>query len=86
MMLLAVVLLAGSGMVWATTYTHTITAKTWSAYGDQTLSEVLWTAAATGGAYWGYDATKGQQFGSSTNPATALSLSTNGISGTVYIG
>jgi len=44
----------------ASAYSHTITAKTWDSYGAQTLSGVSWTAAATGGAYWGYDGTKGQ--------------------------
>lgn len=83
MLLMALVMLVGSGNVWGATYTHTITAKTWSAYGSQTLSGVAWTAAATGGAYWGYDATKGQQFGSSGSPATSLSLTTSGISGTI---
>lgn len=67
----------------AATYSHTITAKTWAAYGTQTLSGISWTAAATGGAYWGYDAAKGQQFGSAKQSASALSLSTNGFSGTI---
>lgn len=67
----------------ADTYSHTITAKTWSAYGDQTLNGVTWTASATGGSYWGYDATKGQQFGSAGSPATILSLTTSGITGTI---
>lgn len=83
MLLMALVMLVGSGNVWGATYTHTIAAKTWSAYGSQTLSGVAWTATATGGAYWGYDATKGQQFGSSGAPATSLSLTTSGISGTI---
>ncbi len=69
--------------LYADTYSHTITAKTWSAYGIQTLSGVDWNAAATGGAYWGYDATKGQQFGSASSPANPLSLTTSGISGTI---
>lgn len=67
----------------ATTYSHTITAKTWSVYGTQTLSGVSWTAAATGGDYWAYDATKGQQFGSAGAPAKPLTLSTSGISGSI---
>ncbi|MGK4566789.1 beta strand repeat-containing protein [Flavobacterium sp. 3HN19-14] len=64
-------------------YSHTISANTWSSYGSQTLSGVSWTAAATGGAFWAYDATKGQQFGSAASPATSLTLSTTGISGTI---
>ena len=67
----------------ADTYSHTIAAKTWSAYGDQTLSGVVWTASATGGNYFGYDATKGQQFGSNGSPANQLNLSTTGINGTI---
>lgn len=66
-----------------TTYSHTISSKTWSAYGAQTLTGVSWTAAATGGSYWGYDATKGQQFGSSGSPAKPLTLTTSGITGTI---
>jgi len=69
--------------LYADTYSHTITAKTWSAYGIQTLSGVDWNATATGGAYWGYDATKGQQFGSASSPANPLSMTTSGISGTI---
>jgi len=67
----------------ATTYSATITSQVWSAYGSQTLTGVSWTAAATGGAYWGYDGTKGQQFGSGSSPAKPLTLSTSGISGTI---
>jgi hypothetical protein len=82
-LLVAVVMLVANNGVFAETYTHTITAKVWSAYGSQTLTGVSWAATATGGAYWGYDATKGQQFGSSGSPATTLSLSTSAISGTI---
>ncbi len=67
----------------ADTYTHNIVAQAWTSYTSATLTGVNWTAAATGGGYWGYDATKGQQFGSGSNAATALSISTSGISGTI---
>ncbi len=67
----------------AAVYTHSITSKTWSAYDSQMLSTVSWAASATGGAYWGYDATKGQQFGSSGSPATNLTISTSEILGTI---
>ena len=67
----------------ATTYSHTITAKTWSSYGVQELSGIDWTAAATGGDYWGYEAARGQQFGSGNKPAELLTLSTSGISGSI---
>lgn len=83
LLLLIFGLLLANFSVFADTYTYTVTAKVWSAYGSQTLTGVAWTAAATGGGYWGYDATKGQQFGSSGSPATALSLTTAGIQGTV---
>ncbi len=71
----------------AVTYTYSFTAKVWSAYGNQTLSNVIWTAAGTSGTYFGYDTSntpsKGQQFGSSNNPATSLSLTTTGFTGTI---
>ena len=63
-------------------YTHTLTAKKWEADGDQTLSDVSWTLA-TDGTYFGYDATKGQQIGSGKAPASELTLSTSGLSGTI---
>ncbi|MEI8272367.1 MAG: hypothetical protein WCG08_07065 [Paludibacter sp.] len=83
-------ILSLSANLQADTYTHTISASTWTALGDQTLTGVTWTAAATwktGTSFFGYDTnntpSKGQQFGSSTNPATALTLTTNGILGTI---
>lgn len=82
-LLVLIIISTASLNAWADTYTYTFTTKAWSAYDSQILSSVSWTAAATGGAYWGYDATKGQQFGSSSNPATALSMTTAGISGTI---
>ena len=78
-----IVLLFLGGNAWGQTYSHTITAKTWSVYDTQTLSGVAWTAAATGGAYLGYDGTKGQQFGSKGSPATLLTLSTSDFPGTI---
>jgi len=83
---LVVMVVVGSGDINAITYSHTITSKTWSAYGFQTLTGVTWTAAATEGAYWGYEAgvtSRGQQFGSESIPATSLTLSTSGIYGTI---
>ena len=72
---------------WADTYSYSFSAKVWSAYGAQTLSNISWTATGTAGAYFGYDTnntpSKGQQFGSSNNSAKALSLSTSGIVGTI---
>ena len=84
-LLLAATLLFSIGIsnINADTYSYSFSAKVWSAYGDQTLNGVTWTASATGGSYWGYDATKGQQFGSASSPANPLNLKTSGISGTI---
>ncbi len=64
---------------------HTFTAKAWSAAGDWTISEKLWTMSGTddGTPYFGYDATKGQQFGSGTHPYSVVSLQSSAFSGTV---
>lgn len=48
----------------------------------QKLKAVDWTVESNGN-YWGYDGTKGQQFGSKDNPATTLTLSTSDIPGTI---
>lgn len=76
-------LVVGSLNSWATEYSYTFTAKVWSASGEQTLNDVAWTMTGTGGSYFGYDGTKGQQFGSGTKPYSALSLTTSDISGTI---
>lgn len=55
-------------------YSYTFTAKAYSAAGAQTLNSVSWAMAGTGGAYFGYDETKGQQFGSGNKPYSALTL------------
>ena len=60
-MLLLFALIAGSSSVWADEYSYTFTAKVWSAAGAQTLNGVSWTMAGTGGNFFGYDGTKGQQ-------------------------
>lgn len=64
-------------------YAYTFTAKQFSA-NDQTktLNGVDWTADGSGN-FWGYDSTKGQQFGSGSAPARDLTLATSGISGTI---
>ncbi|MDD4747822.1 MAG: hypothetical protein PHW19_11130, partial [Salinivirgaceae bacterium] len=82
-LMLLMLLFANAG--WGQTYTHTIISRTWSAYGTQTLSSVDWAATASGGSYWGYEATKGQQFGSSKSPANPLTLTTSDILGTITI-
>ena len=63
-------------------YTYTFTATEFSANGTKTLNGVDWTLAGDGN-YWGYDGTKGQQFGSSKKPYKSLTLSTSGIEGTI---
>ena len=83
--MMLVTLMAVGSVVAQTTYSHTITAKTWSALGEQSLNGVNWTAAgtATDGGYFGYDNTKGQQFGSGAKPFSALTLTTSEIAGTI---
>ena len=66
------------------TYTYTITAKTWSANGAQTLNSISWTLD-NNGSYYGYDGTKGQQVGSSGYPAKSMTLTTNGFSSATKI-
>ena len=65
-------------------YSYTFTAKVFDANNQtKTLNEVDWTFAGTGGNYFGYDGTKGQQFGSGSKPYSAFTFSTSGISGTI---
>ena len=65
-------------------YSYTFSAKVYDANNQtKTLNEIDWTFAGTGGEYFGYDATKGQQFGSGSKPFSAFTLSTSGISGTI---
>lgn len=67
------------------TWSHIISSKTWSAYGTQTINGKSWTAAVpnSDGANWGYDSTKGQQFGKAADPCSVLTLSTSAFSGTI---
>ena len=83
-MVLTVLLIVGIGQAWAETktYSYTFSAKQFSANSSKTLNTVSWTLAGDGG-YWGYDGTKGQQFGSGSDPYKTLTLSTSGISGTI---
>ena len=50
--------------------------------GTKVLNNVEWTLGGDGG-YWGYDGTKGQQFGSASKPYKTMTLSTSGIPGTI---
>ena len=83
-MVLTMLLIVGIGQAWAETktYSYTFSAKQFSANGSKTLNSVSWTLAGDGN-YWGYDGTKGQQFGSGSAPYKTLTLSTSGISGTI---
>ena len=64
-------------------YAYTFEKKTFLSNGTVALGEVEWTLAGDGG-YWGLDSNgKGQQFGSSKLPYKTMTLSTNGISGTI---
>lgn len=57
------------------TYTYTFTSKVFTALNQtMTFNSVNWKLTGTGGTYWGYDSTKGQQFGSGSAPFTALNL------------
>ena len=64
-------------------YSYTFTKTQFSANGTKDLGGVNWTLAGDGGGYWGYDAKKGQQFGSGALPYTSMTLSTSDIPGTI---
>ena len=77
-----IMMTAVSGLLAQTVYSHQFNAAAWNAFGTQTLSGVDWTASGNGG-YFGYDATKGQQFGSASNSCSYLNLQTSDIPGTI---
>ena len=58
------------------TYSYTFTSKQYSANGKKELGDINWTLAGDGG-YWGYDGTKGQQFGSGNSPYKELTLTSD---------
>ena len=66
------------------TWSYTFTTTTYTANGSKTLNGLSWTLAGDGG-YWGYDATKGQQFGKATSgyQYKTLTLSTTSYKGGV---
>ena len=69
------------------TWEHEITEKTWTEAGSQTISGKTWVqdcTIASGNGYWGYDGTKGQQFGSGSSPFSQLTLTSSAFSGTIY--
>jgi hypothetical protein len=60
------------------TWTYTFEASQYSTTKKTaTLNEIDWTMSGTGGEYFGYDATKGQQFGSGSKPFSAITLSSS---------
>lgn len=67
----------GQGLTKGEQYTYTFTKSVFSANGTKALGALNWTVAGDGG-YWGWDSQngKGQQFGSSSKPYTALTIST----------
>lgn len=67
----------GQGLTKGEQYTYTFTKSIFSANGTKALGALNWTVAGDGG-YWGWDSQngKGQQFGSSSKPYTALTIST----------
>ena len=68
----------------ADNYSHTFQKGDINANGAVTLSGVEWTLDGDG-SYWGWDSnsSKGIQLGSSKLPYKSMTLSTNGISGTI---
>lgn len=65
------------------TYNYTFTSKQFVGNGNKTLGGINWMLSGTNGSYWGYDGTKGQQFGSGSSPYTSMKLSTSDIEGTI---
>lgn len=63
-------------------YSYTFTSKQFSANGTVDLGGVSWTLAGDGD-FWGYDGTKGHQFGSGSYPYKTMTFSTSGIEGTI---
>lgn len=78
----AVMTTAFAGQTWGETYSYTFTSKQFSGNNTVSLNNVNWTLAGDGN-FWGYDGTKGQQFGSGSSPYKSLSLTTNNINGTI---
>ena len=66
-------------------YDYTFESKQWSAAGTIELGGHNWTMSGTddGTPYFGYDGTKGQQFGSGTHPYSDVSLQSSAFSGTI---
>lgn len=82
--LLLIVLSVFSSKAWGQiTYSYTFNNQQFNLNNQvKTLGSRDWTITNNGG-YYDYDATRGQQVWSSGNPASSMTLSTNGISGTI---
>mgnify|MGYP003302779250 CR=1 FL=1 len=80
--LIVVLISAFSLSAWGEEYNYTFTNTQFSTNETKSLNNVNWTLAGDGD-YWGYDGTKGQQFGSSKKPYKSLTLSTSDIKGTI---
>ena len=66
-----------AGNTGVTPYTYIFASKQFTANESKNLGDLEWTLAG-GGNYWGYNSTKGQQFGSSSYPYKSMTLSTSG--------
>ena len=73
---------ASGDITLGTAYSYEFTAKQWTANGAKTLNGLNWTLAGSG-SYWGYDGTKGQQFGSGNAPYKSMTLTTSDYVGGV---
>lgn len=81
--ILALMLFLGESACFANIYSYTFTSTQFKSDGTVELGGVEWTLSGTGGDYWGYELTRGQQFGSGSYPYTSMSLSTSGIEGVI---
>ncbi len=66
-------------------YDYTFESKQFSAAGSVELGSHSWTMSGTddGSPFFGYDGTKGQQFGSGSHPFSDVSLQSSDFSGTI---
>lgn len=68
------------------TYDYEFTSAVYSSAGSQTLNDHVWTQSGTlktGTGHWGYDTTKGHQFGKAASPYTSLTLSCSDFTGII---
>ena len=85
-MMLAAGMFAANAAV-ETTYTYNFEEQVWSEAGVQNLGGINWDlqASFTKEVFFGWDTfnDKGQQIGSGSNPASSVTLTTSGLSGTI---